>query len=66
MAGNTGAKSQEGSQTPLQYDETLEAKNRDACRLMAEHYNSACKEASRKDGHFVFLSAAPSIAPLLK
>lgn len=44
------------------YDETLEAKNRDACKLLAEHYNLYQKTS----GHFVFLSAAPSIAPLLR
>ena len=50
----------------VSYDETLEAKNRDACKLMAENYNSACREASKQNGHFVFISAAPSIAPLLR
>ena len=49
-----------GQRATTPYDETLEAKNRDACKLLAEHYNLA-----RSSGHFVFLSAAPSIAPLL-
>ena len=50
-----------GQRGTTPYDETLEAKNRDACKLLAEHYNLA-----RSSGHFVFLSAAPSIAPLLR
>jgi len=32
--------------------------------MIAEYYNNACKQYSRK-GHFVFLSAAPTIAPML-
>lgn len=48
--------------TTTPYDETLEAKNRDACKLLAEHYNLSRSSG----GHFVFLSAAPSIAPLLR
>jgi hypothetical protein len=39
------------------YDESLEAKNRDACKIMAEYYNNALKKNSKK-GHFVFLSAS--------
>ena len=46
------------------YDESHEAINRDSCKLIAEHFNNACKQQNRK-GHFVFLSAARSIAPML-
>jgi len=46
------------------YEESLEAKNRDSCKLIAEHYNNACKTSAKK-GHFVFISAAPTIAPVL-
>ena len=38
---NTAVTASTGENVP--YDETLEAKNRDACKLMAEHYNTACK-----------------------
>ena len=53
------------SQQGAPYEESLQAKNRDACKLMAEHYNNACRAKSKK-GHFVFLSAAPTIAPMLQ
>ena len=29
--------------TSVPYDETLQAKNRDACKFMAEYYNNACR-----------------------
>ena len=48
----------------VKYDDTLEALNRDSCKLMAEHYNNALKQKGIK-GHFLFISAAPSIAPML-
>ncbi len=48
----------------IKYDDTHEAKNRDACKLIAEHYNNARRNLD-KPGHFVFLSASKSIAPML-
>ncbi|CDW88623.1 UNKNOWN [Stylonychia lemnae] len=47
------------------YDESLEAMNRDSCKLMAEHFNNACKKQDKK-GHFVFISASKSITPVLQ
>ena len=45
------------------YEESLQAKNRDACKMLAEHFSNACKNKGK--GHFVFISAAPTIAPML-
>ena len=48
----------------VKYNESHEALNRDACKMMAEYYNNARKSENRT-GHFVFLSAAKTIAPML-
>ena len=52
------------SQGKPKYDESHEALNRDACKLIAEHYNNSLKKANLS-GHFVFISAERSLAPLL-
>ena len=50
--------------TRPKYDESHEAINRDSCKLVAEYFNNACRQDERK-GHFVFMSASKSIAPML-
>jgi hypothetical protein len=42
--------------TQKDYEESLEAKNRDACKFVAEAFNKHCGERGVK-GNFVFLSA---------
>ena len=48
----------------VKYDESLQAKNRDACKLIAEHYNNSLVGTDKK-GRFVFISAAKRVIPLL-
>ena len=48
----------------VNYNESHEALNRDACKLIAEHYNNG-RKGENKSGHFVFISASKTIAPML-